>query len=81
MDKERRQLNYTIHGIDDSVYMRSFYKDTLHCKLPDKYAKIGAINPDFEVSKRLVKVTYTTISEKDTMSVSNLGLMKETTHK
>ena len=53
----------------------------MHCKLPAKYTKIGAINPDFEVSKRLVKVTYTTISEKDTMSVSNLGLMKETTHK
>ena len=53
----------------------------MHCKLAAKYTKIGAINPDFEVSKRLVKVTYTTIAEKDSVSVSNLYLMKETSHK
>ena len=57
----RRDLNNIIRGIDDSVnldvYINSLFTDTLHCQVPSKYSKLGKINTNFQVSRRLVKIT------------------------
>ena len=55
--------------------MTTLFKNTLHCKLPTKYTRLGKVNEKYKVSKRVVKITYASLSEKETVT-ENLRLLK-----
>ena len=71
--------NHIIHGISDEEdlgkLMTTLFKNTLHCKLPTKYTRLGKVNEKYKVSKRVVKITYASLSEKETVT-ENLRLLK-----
>ena len=78
--KDTREYNHIIHGIPDDVdlekYLAGLYKDTLHCKIPSKYVRLGKVNSKYKVSKRIVKITYESISEKQNI-YENLRQLKD----
>ena len=82
-DISRRDLNYIVRGIDDSVnlddYITSLFKDTLHCPVPTTFSKLGNTNANFQVSRRLVKITYKSLADKQTVQ-ENLRLLKDSYH-
>ena len=82
-DNNRRELNHIIHGIQDDVdiepYLESLFKTTLHCRIPKRYTRLGKANSDFSVSRRILRITYSSLAEKNTVN-ENLRLLKDSTH-
>ena len=82
-DISRRDLNHIVRGIADDAnlddYIALLFNDTLHCPIPTKYTKLGHTNTKFPVSSRLVKITYKSLADKQTVQ-DNLRLLKDSDH-
>ena len=80
IDNNNRQLNHIIRGIPDTTKLDelipSLFKDILHCQPPKTFYRLGAINSKYEVSRRLIKVSYNTINAKQSVT-DNLRFLKD----
>ena len=49
----------------------------LHCKHPTKYMQLGKENAKYDISKRIVRITYASVYEKQYINY-NLKQLKDT---
>ena len=83
-DLEKRSVCHILHGVPDesdpSLFVNELFKTTLQTEIiPSNCTRLGKINPSYSTSKRIIRITYSSLSDKE-LIISKLNLLKSSPH-
>lgn len=83
-DLERRSTCHILHGVPDesdaSVFVNDLFKNTLKSDIkPTSITRLGTTNTTFSISKRIIRIVYSSIDEKNAIT-STFKLLKSSPH-